>query len=72
MSIENRGNRIEEEGLETLDLFAEELDPKLNAAVAAGCTSTLGSGTSFSCVGGTFCSFGCIACACTSAAEIAG
>lgn len=57
------------EGIEGLDLFAEELDPKLNAAAAAGCSSTLGSGTSFSCVAGTFCSFGCIATACTAAVE---
>ena len=50
-----------------LDLFADELDTKINAGPAgqAGCTSTLSSGTSAS-TAGCLCSFGCIACACTS------
>ncbi|HVH33953.1 hypothetical protein ACFJIW_19400 [Tahibacter sp. UC22_41] len=66
----NRQNHdVGQDDLEGLDLFAEELDPKLNAA-AAGCSSTFGSGTSFSCVAGTFCSFGTIGSACTAAAAI--
>lgn len=60
----------EEASNDGLDLFAEELDQKLNAAAAAGCSSTLGSSTSFSCVAGTFCSFGCIGSACTAAVEV--
>lgn len=63
--MENKENSTE---LESLDLFAEELDPKLNAAVGAGSSSTFGSGTSFSCVAGTFCSFGTIGSACTASA----
>lgn len=60
----------EEAASDGLDLFAEELDQKLNAAAAAGCSSTLGSSTSFSCVAGTFCSFGCVGSACTAAVEV--
>lgn len=55
---------IEAEEVEHLDLFAEELDPKLNALMAAS-SSTLGSGTSISTALGTWCSFGCIGSACT-------
>jgi hypothetical protein len=49
-----------------LDLFTEELDPKLNAmqAVAAS-ASTIGSSTSFSTAGACLCSFGTIGSACT-------
>jgi hypothetical protein len=47
-----------------LDLFTEELDPKLNAMAAAASVSTIGSGTSFS-TAGTLCSFGTIGSACT-------
>jgi len=58
------------EATEELDLFASELDPKLNSAAAvAGCASTLGSGTSFS-TSGCLCSFGCIACACTATSAL--
>lgn len=71
MTQDVRNNHVEEETIESLDLFAEELDPKLNAAVAAGCSSTLGSTSSFSCAAGTFCSFGCIGSACTAAVEAA-
>lgn len=63
-------NKHEEAVNDGLDLFAEELDQKLNAAAAAGCSSTLGSSTSFSSVAGTFCSFGCIGSACTAAVEV--
>ncbi|OBU49732.1 hypothetical protein [Stenotrophomonas maltophilia] len=63
-------NKHEETVNDGLDLFAEELDQKLNAAAAAGCSSTLGSSTSFSCVAGTFCSFGCVGSACTAAVEV--
>ncbi|MEG2803375.1 hypothetical protein [Stenotrophomonas sp.] len=63
-------NKHEETANDGLDLFAEELDQKLNAAAAAGCSSTLGSSTSFSCVAGTFCSFGCVGSACTAAVEV--
>ncbi|MCC2616149.1 hypothetical protein LJ739_07850 [Aestuariibacter halophilus] len=58
------------EASDELDLFASELDPKLNATAAvAGCASTLGSGTSFS-TSGCLCSFGCIACACTATSAL--
>ncbi len=69
MAPGKRNHLHEEEDLESLDLFAEELDPKLNAAAAAS-SSTFGSGTSFSCVAGTFCSFGTIGSACTAAVAV--
>lgn len=68
--MKTQGNTVGNENLETLDLFAEELDPKLNAAAGAASSSTFGSGTSFSCVAGTFCSFGTIGSACTAAAAV--
>lgn len=46
---------------EDVDLFADTLEERLNA----GTQSTFGSGSSFSCAGGTFCSFGTISSACT-------
>jgi hypothetical protein len=48
---------------EEVELFADTVEERLNAESL----STLGSASSFSCAGGTFCSFGTIGTACTAA-----